>query len=180
MIGAALLFLLILFIVLEIPIAIAMGLAGVFYFLVAGIPMGTFVQQALAGADSFVLMAIPLFMFAGELMNEGGLTPRLVRLANAFVGHFRGGLGIATVIVGMVFAGTCGSAVAEAAAVGALLIPAMTKQGYPRDLAAAITGVASELGPIIPPSVPMIITASLSKVSVAKLFMGGMIPGILI
>jgi C4-dicarboxylate transporter DctM subunit len=180
MIGAALLFLLILFIVLEIPIAISMGLAGIFYFILSGIPMGTLVQQALAGADSFVLMAIPLFMFAGELMNEGGLTPRLIRLANVFVGHLRGGLGIATVIVGMVFAGTCGSAVAEAAAVGALLIPAMTKQGYPKDLAAAITGSASELGPIIPPSVPMIITASLSKVSVSKLFMGGMIPGILI
>jgi C4-dicarboxylate transporter DctM subunit len=108
------------------------------------------------------------------------LTPRLVRLANAFVGHFRGGLGMATVIVCMIFAGTCGSAVAEAAAVGALLIPAMTRQGYPKDLAAAITGAASELGPIIPPSVPMIIAASLSKVSVSNLFMGGMIPGILI
>ena len=180
MTGTLLLPLLIFFILCEIPIAISMGLAGIIYFLVNDIPLGTFLQQTLAGADSFVLMAIPLFMFAGELMNEGGLTPRLVRLANAFVGHFRGGLGMATVIVCMVFAGTCGSAVAEAAAVGALLIPAMTRQGYPKDLAAAITGAASELGPIIPPSVPMIIAASLSKVSVSKLFMGGMIPGILI
>jgi len=180
MIGSLLLPLLILFIIGEIPIAISMGLAGMIYFLVNGIPLGTFLQQTLSGADSFVLMAIPLFMFAGELMNEGGLTPRLIRLANAFVGHFRGGLGMATVIVCMIFAGTCGSAVAEAAAVGALLIPAMTRQGYPKDLAAAITGAASELGPIIPPSVPMIIAASLSKVSVSKLFMGGMIPGILI
>jgi C4-dicarboxylate transporter DctM subunit len=180
MTGTLLLPLLIFFIICEIPIAISMGLAGIIYFLVNDIPLGTFLQQTLAGADSFVLMAIPLFMFAGELMNEGGLTPRLVRLANAFVGHFRGGLGMATVIVCMVFAGTCGSAVAEAAAVGALLIPAMTRQGYPKDLAAAITGAASELGPIIPPSVPMIIAASLSKVSVSKLFMGGMIPGILI
>jgi C4-dicarboxylate transporter DctM subunit len=179
-IGTLLLPLLILFIVCEIPIAVSMGLAGIFYFLVNDIPLGTFLQQTLSGADSFVLMAIPLFMFAGELMNEGGLTPRLIRLANAFVGHFRGGLGMATVLVCMVFAGTCGSAVAEAAAVGALLIPAMTRQGYPKDLAAAITGAASELGPIIPPSVPMIIAASLSKVSVSKLFMGGMIPGILI
>jgi C4-dicarboxylate transporter DctM subunit len=180
MIGTLLLPLLILFIICEIPIAVSMGLAGMIYFLVNSIPLGTFLQQTLAGADSFVLMAIPLFMFAGELMNEGGLTPRLIRLANAFVGHYRGGLGMATVIVCMVFAGTCGSAVAEAAAVGALLIPAMTRQGYPKDLAAAITGAASELGPIIPPSVPMIIAASLSKVSVSKLFMGGMIPGILI
>jgi C4-dicarboxylate transporter DctM subunit len=180
MTGTLLLPLLILFIVCEIPIAISMGLAGIIYFLLNEIPLGTFLQQTLAGADSFVLMAIPLFMFAGELMNEGGLTPRLVRLANAFVGHFQGGLGMATVIVCMVFAGTCGSAVAEAAAVGTLLIPAMTRQGYPKDLAAAVTGAASELGPIIPPSVPMIIAASLSKVSVTKLFMGGMIPGILI
>ncbi len=180
MTGILLLPLLILFIICEIPIAISMGLAGIIYFLANDIPLGTFLQQTLSGADSFVLMAIPLFMFAGELMNEGGLTPRLVRLANAFVGHFRGGLGMATVIVCMIFAGTCGSAVAEAAAVGALLIPAMTRQGYPKDMAAAITGVASELGPIIPPSVPMIIAASLSKVSVSKLFMGGMIPGILI
>jgi tripartite ATP-independent transporter DctM subunit len=180
MMGALLLPLLILFILCEIPIAISMGLAGFLYFLANDIPLGTFLQQTLAGADSFVLMAIPLFMFAGELMNEGGLTPRLIRLANAFVGHFRGGLGMATVIVCMIFAGTCGSAVAEAAAVGALLIPAMVRQGYPKELAAAITGAAAELGPIIPPSVPMIITASLCKVSVSKLFMGGMIPGILI
>ncbi|MCX5909517.1 MAG: TRAP transporter large permease, partial [Deltaproteobacteria bacterium] len=137
-------------------------------------------QQSISGADSFILMAIPLFMLAGELMNAGGLTPRLIRMVNAFVGHLRGGLGVATVIVCMIFAGTCGSAVAEAAAVGALLIPAMVKQGYPRDLSAAILGASAELGPIIPPSVPMIIAASLSKVSVGKLFMGGMIPGILI
>ncbi len=180
MIGAILFLLLILFIVCEIPIAIAMGLCGVVYFIAAAVPFGTFLQQALSGADSFVLMAIPLFMFSGELMNDGGLTPRMVRLANAFVGHFRGGLGMATVIVCMIFAGTCGSAVAEAAAIGALLIPAMVKQGYPKDLAAAITGAGSELGPIIPPSVPMIIAASISKVPVGKLFMGGMIPGILI
>ncbi len=180
MIGSLLFLLLILFIVCEIPIAIAMGLCGMAYFFIAVVPFGTFLQQALSGADSFVLMAIPLFMFSGELMNDGGLTPRMVRLANAFVGHFRGGLGMATVIVCMIFAGTCGSAVAEAAAIGALLIPAMVKQGYPKDLAAAITGAGSELGPIIPPSVPMIIAASISKVPVGKLFMGGMIPGILI
>lgn len=180
MMGALLFILLILFIVCEIPIAIAMGLCGLVYFIVAAVPFGTFLQQALSGADSFVLMAIPLFMFSGELMNDGGLTPRMIRLANAFVGHFRGGLGMATVIVCMIFAGTCGSAVAEAAAIGALLIPAMVKQGYPKDLAAAITGAGSELGPIIPPSVPMIIAASISRVPVGKLFMGGMIPGILI
>ena len=180
MIGVVLFGLLILFIVCEIPIAVAMGLSGVVYFLVAGVSFGTFVQQALSGADSFVLMAIPLFMFSGELMNDGELTPRMIRLANAFVGHLRGGLGMATIIVCMIFAGTCGSAVAEAAAIGALLIPALVKQGYPRDLAAAITGAGSELGPIIPPSVPMIIAASMSKVPVGKLFMGGMIPGILI
>ena len=180
MMGALLFILLILFIVCEIPIAIAMGLCGLVYFIAAGVTFGTFLQQALSGADSFVLMAIPLFMFSGELMNDGGLTPRMIRLANAFVGHFRGGLGMATVIVCMIFAGTCGSAVAEAAAIGALLIPAMVKQGYPKDLAAAITGAGSELGPIIPPSVPMIIAASISRVPVGKLFMGGMIPGILI
>ena len=114
MIGTLLLPLLILFIICEIPIAVSMGLAGFIYFLVNGIPFGTFLQQTLSGADSFVLMPIPLFIFAGELMNEGGLTPRLIRLANAFVGHYRGGLGMATVIVCMVFAGTCGSAVAAA------------------------------------------------------------------
>jgi C4-dicarboxylate transporter DctM subunit len=180
MTGAMLLILLVLFIVCEVPIAIAMGMAGIVYFWVQGIPFGTFIQQSIAGADSFVLMAIPLFMLAGELMSAGGLTPRLIRMVNAFVGHLRGGLGVATVLVCMIFAGTCGSAVAEAAAVGALLIPAMVKQGYPRDLSAAILGASAELGPIIPPSVPMIIAASLSKVSVGKLFMAGMIPGILI
>ena len=131
MIGVVLFGLLILFIVCEIPIAVAMGLSGVVYFLVAGVSFGTFVQQALSGADSFVLIAIPLFMLSGELMNDGGLTPRMIRLANAFVGHFRGGLGMATIIVCMIFAGTCGSAVAEAAAIGALLIPALVNRATP-------------------------------------------------
>ena len=157
-----------------------MGICGRGLFLYAG---GSFRDFSAAGpfrGRQFCPHGHPLFMFSGELMNDGGLTPRMIRFANAFVGHFRGGLGMATVIVCMIFAGTCGSAVAEAAAIGALLIPAMVKQGYPKDLAAAITGAGSELGPIIPPSVPMIIAASISKVPVGKLFMGGMIPGILI
>ena len=132
------------------------------------------------GMDSFPLMAIPFFMLAGELMNRGGITLRLVEFAQALMGHFRGGLAHVNILSSMLFAGLSGSAVADTSALGSMLIPAMEKQGYPRRFAAAITAASSVIGPIIPPSGIMIIYAYVMGESVAALFLAGIVPGILV
>lgn len=132
------------------------------------------------GIDSFPLMAIPFFMLAGELMNRGGITHRLVDFAQVMMGHFRGGLAHVNILSSMLFAGLSGSAVADTSALGSMLIPAMEKNGYTRRFAAAVTAASSVIGPIIPPSGIMIIYAYVMGESVAALFLGGMIPGILV
>jgi len=132
------------------------------------------------GMDSFPLMAIPFFMLAGELMNRGGITMRLVEFSQAMMGHLRGGLAHVNVLSSMLFAGLSGSAVADTSALGSMLIPAMEKQGYSRKFAAAITAASSVIGPIIPPSGIMIIYAYVMGESVAALFLAGIIPGILV
>ncbi len=132
------------------------------------------------GMDSFPLMAIPFFMLAGELMNKGGITLRLVEFSQALMGHFRGGLAHVNVLSSMLFAGLSGSAVADTSALGSMLIPAMEKQGYTRRFAAAITAASSVIGPIIPPSGIMIIYAYVMGESVAALFLAGIVPGILV
>ena len=132
------------------------------------------------GIDSFPLMAIPFFMLAGELMNRGGITLRLVDFAQVVMGHFRGGLAHVNILSSMMFAGLSGSAVADTSALGSMLIPAMEKNGYSRRFAAAVTAASSVIGPIIPPSGIMIIYAYVMGESVAALFLGGMIPGILV
>ncbi|QIE42048.1 TRAP transporter large permease [Rhodobacteraceae bacterium SC52] len=132
------------------------------------------------GMDSFPLMAIPFFMLAGELMNRGGITARLVEFAQALMGHLRGGLAHVNVLSSMLFAGLSGSAVADTSALGSMLIPAMERQGYTRRFAAAITAASSVIGPIIPPSGIMIIYAYVMGESVAALFLAGIVPGILV
>ncbi|MDG1431200.1 MAG: TRAP transporter large permease [Paracoccaceae bacterium] len=132
------------------------------------------------GMDSFPLMAIPFFMLAGELMNKGGITLRLVEFSQALMGHLRGGLAHVNVLSSMLFAGLSGSAVADTSALGSMLIPAMEKQGYTRKFAAAITAASSVIGPIIPPSGIMIIYAYVMGESVAALFLAGIVPGILV
>lgn len=132
------------------------------------------------GIDSFPLMAIPFFMLAGELMNRGGITMRLVEFSQAFMGHLRGGLAHVNVLSSMLFAGLSGSAVADTSALGSMLIPAMEKQGYSRKFAAAITAASSVIGPIIPPSGIMIIYAYVVGESVAALFLAGVIPGAMV
>ncbi len=132
------------------------------------------------GMDSFPLMAIPFFMLAGELMNKGGITMRLVEFAQALMGHFRGGLAHVNILSSMLFSGLSGSAVADTSALGSMLIPAMEKQGYTRKFAAAITAASSVIGPIIPPSGIMIIYAYVMGESVAALFLAGIVPGILV
>ncbi len=132
------------------------------------------------GMDSFPLMAIPFFMLAGEMMNKGGITIRLVEFSQALMGHLRGGLAHVNVLSSILFAGLSGSAVADTSALGSMLIPAMEKQGYTRRFAAAITAASSVIGPIIPPSGIMIIYAYVMGESVAALFLAGIVPGVMV
>lgn len=164
--------------VLGIPVAVTLGLASLFYLLAEGMPLVVMPQKMYAGIDVFVLLCIPGFILAGNLMNSGGITERIIRFANALVGWMRGGLGLTNVAGSMLFGGISGTAVADAASIGGVMIPGMKKAGYPADFSAAITAASSTVGPIIPPSVPMIIVGALSGISVGKMFMAGAIPGI--
>ncbi|CAM5211731.1 TRAP transporter large permease protein OS=Castellaniella defragrans (strain DSM / CCUG 39792/ 65Phen) OX=1437824 GN=BN940_01366 PE=3 SV=1 [Castellaniella denitrificans] len=162
-----------------IPVAITLGVSSAAYLLYQGIPIVVMPQKMFAGIDSFVLLCIPGFILAGNLMNGGGITERIIRFANAGVGWMRGGLGLTNVAGSMLFGGISGTAVADAASLGGVLIPGMRKSGYPADFSAAVTAASSTVGPIIPPSVPMIIVGALSGISVGKMFLAGAVPGIL-
>ncbi len=163
-----------------IPVAVVLGLASMAYIVSAGLPLVVMPQKMYAGMDVFVLLSIPGFILAGNLMNHGGITERIIRLANAVVGWVRGGLGLSNVASSMLFGGISGTAVADAASIGGVMIPGMKKVGYPGDFAAAVTAASSTVGPIIPPSVPMILVGSLSGISVGKMFMAGAIPGLML
>ncbi|MFN4154378.1 MAG: TRAP transporter large permease [Paracoccaceae bacterium] len=165
--------------VMGIPVAVTLGVASAAYMLVAGLPLVTLPQKMYAGVDVFVLLCIPGFILAGNLMNSGGITERIVRLANAMVGWMRGGLGLTNVGASMLFGGISGTAVADAASIGGMMIPGMKKAGYPADFSAAITAASSTVGPIIPPSVPMIIVGALSGISVGQMFLAGAVPGVM-
>ncbi len=166
---------------LGIPLFICLLLAAVvgFYFVDFSLAFRMLPQQFFGGINSFSLMAIPLFIFAGNLMNSSGLTSQLIRLANSLVGHLRGGLGYVNVVSSVFFAGVNGSAVADTSALGSLLVPAMKKEGYSTSYAAGLTAASSLIGPIIPPSIFMILYASLTNTSVGDLFLAGVIPGLL-
>ena len=168
---------------LGMDIGISMGVSSLVYLLFTFLgpsPINlTLIPQKMQNAvDSFPLMAIPLFILAGELMNRGGVTHRLVRFATAVVGHITGGLAQVTVFVNMIMAGMSGSAVADAAATGAVLIPSMVKSGFPSAFASAVTAAAGTLGPVIPPSIAFVIIGTMVDVSVGRLFLGGALPGI--
>ncbi|HRY23382.1 MAG: TRAP transporter large permease [Geminicoccaceae bacterium] len=165
--------------VIGVPVAVTLGLASAAYLLLEGIPLVSIPQKMYAGMDVFVLLCIPGFILAGNLMNSGGITERIIRFANALVGWMRGGLGLTNVAGSMLFGGISGTAVADAASIGGMMIPGMKKAGYPADFSAAITAASSTVGPIIPPSVPMIIVGALSGISVGKMFLAGAVPGIL-
>jgi len=164
---------------LGVPVAVCLGLASLAYILAAGMPVAIIPQRMYAGMDVFVLLCIPGFILAGNLMNVGGVTERIIRLANALVGWMRGGLAMANVADSLMFGGVSGTAVADVAATGGVMIPGMKKSGYPADFSAAITAASATVGPMIPPSVPMIIVGALSGLSVGKLFLAGAVPGLL-
>jgi len=163
------------------PIVVALGGCSLAYALISGnMPITTLIQTTFGGLATFPLLAIPLFMLAGNLMNAGGLTPVLVNFARLLLGHIRGGLGHATILACAIFAAISGAAVATAVAIGVVMIPAMHKAGYDDDVAAALTCTASCMGPIIPPSIPFIIYGVAANVSIGALFLGGVFPGILL
>jgi len=165
---------------LRVPIVFAMGVAGGLALLVAGIPLSLLVQRMIASTDSFALLAVPFFILTGELMEAGGISARLVRFASSLVGRFRGGLGAVCVVTTTIFSGISGSSAADASAVGSILIPQMLRRGYSRPYAAALQAAAAVNGPIIPPSVLMIVYASIANVSVGAMFLGGFIPGLIV
>jgi C4-dicarboxylate transporter DctM subunit len=165
---------------LNIPVAYAMLATSIGYLVLNGnIPLIVVAQQLGAGTDQFLLLAIPLFFLAGEFMAHGGIIQRLVTLAKAMVGHFPGGLAITTVISSVFFAGISGSAVADMAALGRVEIGMMKGAGYPLGFAGAIKAASATLGPIIPPSIPMLVYGGLTNTSVGQLFMAGFVPGLL-
>ncbi|MCU0560174.1 MAG: TRAP transporter large permease [Desulfobacterales bacterium] len=180
--------LLFLLIALGLPIALSIGLPAIGLMLTPGVfpatvpipALGqTIIQLLFAGVDSFDLLAVPLFMLAGAIMETGGISRQLIDFSDSLVGWVPGGLACASIVASMFFAGISGSAAADAAAIGAIVIPAMIRQGYPAGFAAAVVAAGGAIGVIIPPSIPMVIFGFLTNVSIAKLFAGGMMVGIL-
>ncbi|PJX22401.1 C4-dicarboxylate ABC transporter permease [Advenella sp. S44] len=165
---------------LTIPVAVSIGLASLFGVYVAGINWLVIAQQLFAALDKYPLVAIPFFILAGNLMEAGGISERLVNFAKSLVGSVQGGLAMACIITCMIFAAVAGSSVATTFAVGAILIPAMVRHGYPKPFSASLQATAAELGVIIPPSIPMILFAVSTDTSVGELFIAGIFPGVLI
>ena len=165
---------------LSVPIGYAIGIATLITLIsFSSIPITMIAQNAVAGVDSFPLLAIPFFMLAGNLMSSGGIAKRLVDFFESIIGHITGGLGMVTVVVCMFFAAISGSAVATVSAVGAFMIPEMVKHGYSKSFSAALTAAAGTIGVIIPPSVPFVIYGVVSGSSITELFTAGFLPGIL-
>jgi C4-dicarboxylate transporter DctM subunit len=164
-----------------VPVALALGLAAMIYLAVTG-NLGLlliFPQRMINSVDQFVLLSVPLFLVVGNLMNLG-ITDRVLRFSNACVGHIRGGLSMVTIVASMFFGGVTGAAAADTSALGSVLIPAMAKEGYRKAYAAALLAICAVVGAVIPPSITMVVYGALAQVSVAQLFIAGIVPGVLI
>ena len=168
------------FLFLGFPIAFSLGLSAFTYLIFAQVPLVVIPLKMYSGIDVFVLLSIPGFILAGNLMNLCGMTDRIIRFSNHLLGHVRGGLSLANIGASMIFAGISGTAVADTASIGSIMIPAMKKEGYDGDFSCAVTAASSTVGPIIPPSLPLIIAGSLTGLSIGKLFLAGAIPGLLL
>lgn len=165
---------------LRFPIAFSLGLSTFAYILAKGIPLVVIPLKMYSGIDVFVLLSIPGFILAGNLMNSCGMTDRIIRFSNYLMGHIRGGLSLANIGASMIFSGISGTAISDTASIGSVMIPAMKKEGYDAGFSCAVTSASSTIGPIIPPSLPMIIAGSLTGISIGKLFLAGVVPGILL
>jgi C4-dicarboxylate transporter DctM subunit len=171
------------FLLTGVPIAFVLGLVGLLHLILTGqfehfLPI--VMRKMIQGADNFVLVAVPMFMLAGNLMNAAGITTRLVRFADALVGWLRGGLGHVNVVVSMIFAGITGIATADTSAMCTVMVPAMEKQGYDREFATGVTATSSLIGAVIPPSVQMVLFSVIGGVSTGKLFSAGFLPGVML
>lgn len=164
----------------RVEIAFAIGVMSMTWLFLAGQPLETGASRAFAGLNNFVLLAIPFFLLAGELMNRSGITDRLVRIANVTIGRIRGGLAQANVLASLLFAGITGAAVADVAALGSIFVPSMAEEGYDRDFSAALTAASSIIGPIIPPSIIIVIYGAVTNTSIGGLFAAAVIPGIIL
>ncbi len=170
-----------LFIALNLPVAFALGITSLVFLKIATeVPLIVVVQRLFLGVDSFTLLGVPLFIFVGVLMNYTNLSQKIIDFCMALVGHLKGGLAMVNIVTSMFFAGVSGTSMADTAAVGGVLIPAMIDKGYKRDFTAAVTAASSTIGIIIPPSVPMILYGVFVGLSVPTLFIAGLVPGILI
>ena len=166
---------------LGIPIAIGLGGSAMVYVLLQeDLSLTMLTQTTFAGMAAFPLLAIPLFILSGNFMSEGGLTQDLVKFARLLMGHISGGLGLATILASAIFAAISGSAVATAVAIGMVMIPAMKEAGYDEEVGAGVTSLAACMGPIIPPSIPFILYGVIANVSIGALFLGGVVPGLLL
>ena len=162
------------------PVALAMLASSIANIVLFGMPAIIAAERLTGAINSFPLLAIPFFILAGVIMNRGGITQRLVNVSRAFVGHFRGGTAQVNVLASIFFSGISGSASADAAAIGSMLIPAMKREGYPPGFAVGITAASATIGPIIPPSIVLIIYGSMTNMSIGALFLAGILPGLLI
>ncbi|MCI8876342.1 MAG: TRAP transporter large permease [Lachnospiraceae bacterium] len=179
--GALLVILFVVMVAIGVPISFALGVVSFTgIFAIPDIPNTVVFTKMFNGLNSFTLLAVPLFILAANLMNEGEITEKLIDCCNALVGRFRGGLAYANVLVSMVFAGISGSSQADTAGVGKILIPSMEKDGYDKGTSVGVTAASSTLGSIIPPSITMVVYAGIANVSTGALFMSGMVPGILL
>jgi tripartite ATP-independent transporter DctM subunit len=175
--------LLILLMIIGVPVAFALGFTNLVALIldrgIANIPYEVIAQRLVYALDNFPVLAVPFFLLAGKFMNVGGITDRIFNFVNCIVGYVRGGLGHVNVVASMIFAGMSGSATADAAGLGAIEIRAMKQAGYGTNFSIGITASSAMIGTIIPPSIPMVLYAVLAEVSVAELFLGGLIPGVL-
>lgn len=162
-----------------VPICFALGIVSVGSLMISGTPLVVVVQRMFTGGDSIALIAIPLFMLSGELMFRGGMSKRLVDFADTLLGHFPSGLAMVSILACMFFAAITGSAIAATAAIGGIMIPLMKERGYDYTFSAPLLACGGSIGPIIPPSIPLLVYGVLASVSVADLFIGGIVPGVL-
>ncbi len=165
---------------LGVPVAYALGIASAGYMLIEGTSLAMVAQRMVSGANSFTMLAIPFFFMAGELMNISGVTDKIITMAKALVGHLKGGLAQVNIVASVFFAGVSGSATADTAALGSSLIPSMVKEGYDLDFSAAITVASSCVGPIIPPSITLVLYGILTGTDVGSLLIAGIVPGIIV
>lgn len=163
----------------KVPIAFTMGISALLAIISQGMPLNTMITRMVVAVDSFPLMAIPFFILAGELMNAAQLTNQILNLAKAFVGHIKGGLAMVNIWASVLFAGLSGSATADTAALGSLEIPMMVKDGYSKEFSVAVTVASSTVGPIIPPSIMLVMYAVIANVSISRILIAGFIPGVL-